>query len=124
MALHILVVDDDADVLPVLIEILQETGYVVTAADSALAMREVLAGKRAVDAVVLDCTMPGEPSAQLALHAKALKLPVVMISGSDEAMQFAEENGLQLLAKPFKMAELLDAISSAMASGEFGQRGA
>ena len=124
MALHILVVDDDADVLPVLVEILQTSGYTLTAADSGLAMREVLAGKRAVDAIVLDWTMPGEPSAQLALHARALKLPVVMISGSDEAMQFADENGLQLLAKPFKMAELLDAINSAAASGEFGQRGA
>ena len=123
MALHILVVDDDADVLPVLVEILQTSGYTLTAADSGLAMRDVLAGKLAVDAIVLDWTMPGEPSAQLALHARALKLPVVMISGS-EAMQFADENGLQLLAKPFKMAELLDAINSAAASGEFGQRGA
>ena len=53
----------------------------------------------AIDAVVLDCGMSGEPSAQLALHAKSLSLPVVMISGHIEAMQFADENGLQLLAK-------------------------
>jgi DNA-binding response OmpR family regulator len=123
LALHILVVDDDVDVLPVLVEILQASGHVVSAADSGLAMREVLAGKRAVDAIVLDWTMPGEPSAELALHAKALKLPIVMISGSEEAMQFADEHSLQLLAKPFRMAELLDAINSAVASGEFGQRG-
>ena len=56
-------------------------------------MREILAGEsRAVDAVVLDCKMPGEPSAKLALHAKSLRLPVVMIAGSGAAMQFAEKN--------------------------------
>jgi hypothetical protein len=61
-------------------------------------MRHVLAGEGlAVDAIVLDCRMPGEPSAQLALHAKSLRLPVVMISGHIEAMKFAEENHLQLL---------------------------
>jgi DNA-binding NarL/FixJ family response regulator len=74
----------------------------------------------AIDAVVLDCGMPGEPSAQLALHAKSLSLPVVMISGHIKAMQFADENGLQLL----RMAGLLNAIDEAMRSGEFGQRDA
>ena len=47
-----------------------------------------------------------------------------MISGSMEAMQFADENGLQLLIKPFRIADLLSAIDQAMGSGEFGQRGA
>src|ERR1044071_9178169 len=101
MTLHILVVDDDKDVLSVLVEILVQAEFAVTAADSGLAMRETLIGDGPrVDAVVLDCDMPGEPSAQLALHAKSLRLPVVMISGSVEAMQFADENGLQLLTKP------------------------
>lgn len=68
--------------------------------------------------------MPVEPWAQFALHAKALKLPVFMISGSNDAMQFADANGLQLLAKPYRMANLLAAIEAAIASGEFGQRSA
>jgi DNA-binding NtrC family response regulator len=124
MTQHILVVDDDQDVLPVLVEMLRDAGFTATPADSGVAMREVLAGESpAVDAVVLDCKMPGEPSAQLALHAKSLRLPVVMISGNGEAMQFAEGNGLQLLEKPFRMAELLTAIDEAIASGKFGQRG-
>src|SRR5207253_742984 len=65
---------------------LSSTGFETTQADGDTAMREVLAGKGlAVDAIVLDCKMPGEPSAQLALHAKQLRLPVVMISGSSAA---------------------------------------
>src|ERR1051325_9891884 len=123
MTLHILVVDDDKDVLSVLVEMLVQAEFAVTAADSGLAMRETLIGDGPrVDAVVLDCDIPGEPSSQLALHAKSLRLPVVMISGSREAMQFDDDNGLQLLHKPFRLPGLLNAIDQAMGSGEFGQR--
>ena len=126
MALHILVVDDDADVLAVLVQMLRASGFIVTAADTGIAMREILADKvlLPIDAVVLDSAMPGEPSAQLALNAKNLRLPLVMISGSPEAMNFAEENHFQLLHKPFRMADLVGAIGAAMMSGEFGQRDA
>lgn len=125
MARHILVVDDDLDVLPVLVDMLQVSGFVVTSASSGLAMREVLADEGlAVDAVVLDCAMPGEPAAELARHAKSRSLPVVMISGSMDAMRLADENGMQLLTKPFRIAALVNAIDEAIGSGEFGQRGA
>jgi DNA-binding response OmpR family regulator len=125
MTLHVLVVDDNEDVLTVLVEMLRDAGFCVTPADSGGAMRDILGVENpAIDAVVLDCRMPGEPSAQLALHAKSLNLPIVMISGNIEAMQFADENGLQLLAKPFRMAGLLNAIDEAMRSGDFGQRDA
>ena len=101
------------------------SGFITTAATSGLAMREILIENGLkIDAVVLDCLLPDEPSAQLALHAKALRLPVVMISGSMEAMQFADEHGLQLLSKPFRMPDLLRAINDAFGSGEYGQRDA
>ena len=126
MALHILVVDDDADVLSMLVEMLRVSGFIVTAAESGIVMREILGDKLLLplDAVVLDCTMPGEPSAQLALHAKSLGLPVVMVSGSFEAIKLAEENGLQLLRKPFRMPDLQAAIREAINSGAFGERDA
>jgi DNA-binding NtrC family response regulator len=108
------VVDDDEDVLTMLVEMLRDAGFCVTPADRGRAMRDILGVENpAINAVVLHCRLPGEPSAQLALHAKSLNLPVVMISGHIEAMQFADENGLQLLAKPFRMAGLLNAIDEA-----------
>ena len=120
---RILVVDDDQDVRSVLVEMLLEAGFSVTPANSGVAMRESLTTKdHGVDAIVLDCLLPGEPSAQLALHAKSLHLPVVMISGNVEAMTFADDHGLQLLWKPFGAADLMTAINEAMGSGEFGQR--
>jgi two-component system, cell cycle response regulator CpdR len=117
------VVDDDSDVLDVLVAMLEESGCVATPADSGAAMRDALARLgMAIDAVVLDCLMPGEPGTKLALYAMELKLPVVMISGSPEAIKFAAENGIQLLGKPFRSAELISAIETALSSGEFGQR--
>jgi DNA-binding NtrC family response regulator len=121
--MHILVVDDDRDVRDVLLQMLAMSGFATTAADSAIAMREILAGDEIrIDAVVLDCLMPGEPSAELALHAKGLRLPVVMISGDPGSMKFAHEHNLQLLHKPFGRDDLITAIEVAVASGKFGQR--
>lgn len=88
MGLHLLMVDDDADVRSTLVDLLLEAGFTVTSADNGIAMREVFAGKRSgVDGVVLDWGMPGDPSTGLALHAQSLGLPVVMISGSIEATE-------------------------------------
>jgi DNA-binding NtrC family response regulator len=77
-----------------------------------------------ISAVVLDGDMYGEKSASLADHLKGLSIPLVMISGSPTIMEFAQENGLQLLSKPFKSDELDEAIKKAFGSGEFGQRDA
>jgi len=125
MAPHILVVDDDGDVRDVIIEILLDHGFATTAASSGGAMREILAADGPpVNAIVLDALMPGEASSDLAVFAEFLRLPLVMISGSHECMAFAADHNLQLLHKPFRAAELIEAIESAVASGQFGQRDA
>lgn len=120
---HILVVDDDEDLLRVLVAMLEAAGFAVTAADSGVTMREILAATdRNIDAVVLDWLLTGEPSTDLALSAKKLSLSVVIISGNAEALRFATEHGLQTLQKPFRSAALLTAISQAIDGGEFDQR--
>lgn len=125
MARHVLVVDDDGDVRDVMMGMLQDNGFVATAATGGVAMRNILAAAAApIDAIVLDAVMPGEESDTLALYAKTLRIPVVMISGSGESIKFAEENGLQLLRKPFRIPQLIEAVEAAIASGQFGQRDA
>src|SRR3954451_25271475 len=99
---HILVVDDEDGVRDVLAAMLQEHGFRTTAVNSGIAMRQVLARDGLpVDAVGLDCLMPGELGPALALKARSLRLPVVMISGIQDAMEFADENGFQLPVRPF-----------------------
>ena len=119
---HVLVVDDNGDVREVIVAGLQIHNYRVSAAPSGSVMRDFLETGDPVDCVILDALMPGEASASLALHLKERAIPVVMISGSPEAMKYAVDNGLQLLHKPFHLRELYSAVNTALASGEFGQR--
>ena len=119
---HILVVDDDGDVLAILRDIREDRNYRVSSAVDGITMREFLEGDDPVDAIVLDAAMPGEARATLALHAKDLGLPLVVTSGNPDDMQFALDNGIQLLEKPFKAQDLVDAIIKALGSGEPGQR--
>jgi hypothetical protein len=66
--------------------------------------------------------MPGETTTSLILHLKERQIPVVVISGSLEALNYAEEKGLKLLQKPFRSQEFYGAVLKALAGGEFGQR--
>jgi two-component system OmpR family response regulator len=119
---HILVVDDNGDVREVIVDVLQLQNYRVSTASSGSVMRDFLETGDAVDCVILDVLMPGEASASLALHLKERGIPVVMISGSPEAMKYAANDDLQLLRKPFHLQEIYTAVNTAIASGEFGQR--
>ena len=118
----ILVVDDNADVRDVIVDTLQEHNFSITGVSSGSMMRDFLETGDTVDCVILDALMPGEASASLALHLKERGIPVVMISGSPDAMKYAMDNGLQLLRKPFRSQELYSAVNMALASGEFGRR--
>jgi two-component system OmpR family response regulator len=119
---HILIVDDNGDVRDVIVDSLQTHDFRVSSAPGGSVMRDFLETGDTVDCVILDVLMPGEASASLALHLKERGIPVVMISGSPEAMKYAMDNGLQLLRKPFHLQELYSAVNTALASGEFGQR--
>ena len=100
----------------ILVELLREIGYRVTSADGGDAMRAVLdRTDHGIDVVVLDFLLPGEQGSSLALHVtQDLGLPVLLISGSDEATEFATDHNLQLLQKPFHSGQLAEAITQAM----------
>ncbi len=119
---HILVVDDDSNVRDVLVEMIREHGYRVSWAVDGKSMREFLQGNGPVDVVVLDVLLPDESGADLALYVRKLGLALVMISGSPDALEFAEANNLQKLNKPFRSHELIDALMKALRNGEPGRR--
>jgi FixJ family two-component response regulator len=66
--------------------------------------------------------MPGEASLSLALHLKEHDIPVIIISGSSDPMNYAADNGLQLLRKPLRLQELHSAVIAALGAGELEQR--
>jgi len=119
---HILVVEDDSDVRQVIADQLEELGYRVSLADNGETMRAFLQTLDPIDLIVLDGVMPGEQSESLALHAAERKIRLVMISVSPEHMQKANSRADQLLAKPFRSADLKRAVETALASDTFGQR--
>jgi DNA-binding NtrC family response regulator len=118
---HVLVVDDDGDVRDVVKAILEEHGFQVSLAASGREMHQRLDAD-AVQVVILDVTVPGEPSALLARRALDLGLPVVMISGNLGVWEQYADHQHQLLHKPFQMQELVAAVQRALTSGIAGQR--
>jgi DNA-binding response OmpR family regulator len=119
---RILLVEDYDPVRELTANVLEDRGYRVSTVPGGATMRDFLRTDDRVDAIVLNAVTPGENGASLARHAKDLRLPVVMISGSPEIVSFAAEHGLQLLRKPFRGEELYAALDEALSSGEFGQR--
>src|SRR3984885_10425458 len=119
---HVLAVDDSGVVRQVIAAMLRKDGYRVTTAKDGASMRDRLQQGDPVDAIILDVMMPGESSDSLARYARALGIPVVMISGSLKTITFAEIDGLQLLQKPFGFEGLTSALTQALESGQYGQR--
>ena len=121
---HILVVEDNNVGRNAVANTLKTRGYVVSSVPDAASMRALIDTETGFDAVVLDASHLGESGTSLALYAKAHRLPVVMMSGTKSAMVFAEQNGLQLLRRPFRPEQLDAALSKVMGSSIYGRASA
>jgi len=104
---HILVIEDNDVGRNAVTNTLKTLGYEVSSVPDAASMRALIATETGIDAVVLDASHLGESGTSLALHAKAHRLPVVMMSGTKSAMVFAEQHGLQLLRNRFGPSSLM-----------------
>ena len=108
----ILVVDDDPNILDVVSELLDMEGYrVATAANGAEALRAV--EEQLPSLVLLDMRMPVLDGWGFAkeLHARGVKLPILVMTAAQNARLWAEEIGAQgYVAKPFEVPALLDAV--------------
>lgn len=116
MRKRILVVDDDADVAEPLGLLLSRAYDVDLAANGAEAIE--LVGRTHYDAVVLDLVMPVVDGAAFKawLDQQRLDLPVLLVSGSEDLVERAQQLGVpDHLAKPIdpgvlreRLAALLD----------------
>jgi two-component system, OmpR family, response regulator len=112
---HILVVDDNEAVREVIASMLQEHHYCVSTASDGSEMRDFLETGDMVDCIILDALMPGEATPSLLLHLRQQNIPVVVISGSPDALEHVTDDGLQFLQKPFRSQELCSAVNTALA---------
>ncbi len=110
----ILVVDDEAGNVEVLLLVLQEEGYRAVSAANGRQGLEMLASTR-IDLVILDLMMPvlngAEMGAAMRASAELKNIPILMISGLSEAgvrQQFGAYDAF--LRKPFQIEPALSVI--------------
>jgi signal transduction histidine kinase len=117
---HVLIVDDDQDILDAMTHLLQSWGCAVTRARSvAEARAAVRKSGRKLDAVISDFRLSGRETgldAIAALHEEFGPLPAIVISG-DTAPQVrsnVERAGHRLLCKPVAPARLRSLLNNLM----------
>jgi two-component system OmpR family response regulator len=114
---HILVVDDEEDILGLLTEFFRKHGHSVTAATSGTAMFAALE-RESIDLVVLDIMLPDEDGFSLCRRLRASsRVPVIMLTAmADHTDRIV---GLELgaddyLVKPFDARELLARVKAVL----------
>jgi PAS domain S-box-containing protein len=119
----IMVVDDDEAVRSLTRDMLEQCGFAVVTADDGVAAIELLREQPfAVDAVLLDMTMPrlsGEDTYRGLLELRR-DLPVIVASGyseQDTIDRFGSPRPRAFLQKPYRIGELRVAIERARARG-------
>lgn len=118
---HILLVDDEAQVVQVTGELLTSLGYRVTGKTSAFdALALFLKSPADYDLLLTDLTMPELTGVELCKKVKAVRsdLPVVLITGYSEQLprEAADDAGVdQYCMKPVSMRELSAIVHNTMA---------
>lgn len=113
---HILVVDDEPNVLITYRLILQQRGYEVSAAISSEEARKALLDKE-IDLLLCDLSLEKQENGfdviDLA-RQKNPQMPAVLLTGyaTPEANERAEASGIPVLFKPIDINELLETISA------------
>ena len=119
----ILLVEDDDEVAALASEMLFQLGYEVTRAASAAAALGSLADGRSVDLIFSAIMLPGGMNGvELAQEIKRRRsdIPILLTSGySEGAVNVAEAAGIQILAKPYQIAELAAALDAAKSKLSF-----
>ena len=118
MAVTILVVDDEVDVLEMIEVGLQSAGYHVLLADSGERAIDIFKDQRA-DLVICDIRMPGMDGITTVTRLREHDpgLPVVMITGflTPETIEQCEQLGdVNLVGKPFVFRELSKAVKAGL----------
>jgi len=114
---HVLIVDDERDILDPLAAYVSKNGFRVSKAADARAARDILAA-HAVDIALIDIMMPGEDGLALTGFIRATsKVPVILLTAKGEETDRIV--GLELgaddyVTKPFSPRELVARIKAVL----------
>jgi putative two-component system response regulator len=115
---RILVIDDEAVIRMLMLEILEAAGHEVVGAETAERALTLLEESE-FDLVVSDIVMPGLSGLELlgAVRARRASLPVVLVTGAgtyDTLSQALTRGAAGLVTKPFAHVELQNAVADAL----------
>jgi len=107
---HILVVDDDKEACTLLERILSEDGFLVTVADSRMALMRCLE-EYAIDLITLDISLNGDDGLEVARHLRETRdTPIVIITArtaADDRVHGLESGADDYITKPFDRREVI-----------------
>jgi CheY-like chemotaxis protein len=114
------VVDDDADILEALSEILESEGFGIRQARNGLQALELLEPLRP-DLILLDLMMPVMDGWEFAEHIRRrpdwAQIPVILLSADRNIGDNARKLGaVGYLAKPFELSALLNLVQASLTS--------
>jgi two-component system response regulator (stage 0 sporulation protein F) len=123
-ASRVLVVDDDAEMRALLLDVLRQEGYEVAEAEdgagAVLALRD-----RPYDVILIDKNMPGPSGLDLlsGLRSVAPRSRTIMMTAFGDLASYVEaieKGALEFLFKPFRMDEMRAAVAKALAAHDTG----
>lgn len=109
----ILVVEDDAIVRMLIVDVLEELEFnVLEAADAEEALKVVQNAAQVIDLMMTDVGLPDMDGKQLAVKVRELRptLPILFASGYAENIDVPD--GMQVIAKPFSIDQLRDKVKA------------
>jgi DNA-binding response OmpR family regulator len=115
-ATKILIVDDDQGSRDLLSEVLASNGYVVAAVEDGAAARDEIARNGGYDIVIADLRMPNGSGLDLFrdLRRRSQQEELILMSSfmtGSERQQALALGACALLDKPFRLTQLLEAVS-------------
>ncbi|MFL1504918.1 response regulator [Pseudomonas sp. O64] len=114
----ILVVEDDAIVRMLIVDVLEELEFsVLEAADAQEALQLVENTDQVIDLMMTDVGLPDMDGKELATKVRELRpaLPILFASGYAESIDVPA--GMQVIGKPFSIDQLRDKVKSMLPVG-------
>ena len=112
----ILVVEDDAIVRMLIVDVLEELQFKVLEADGGTAALVLLENRDTlIDLLMTDVGLPQMDGRELATRARALRpsLPILFASGYAESLEVPA--GMHVIGKPFSIDQLRDKVKGLLA---------
>ena|SRR5579862_859995 len=113
---HILLLEDDSGIVDLLLILLEEAGYYVSATARVNDAKQMLERSK-VDLLIADILLPDGVAFPAIDEAKTRNIPYLLMTGSARHMAQLEANGEFHLAKPFKLTDFTDAVLARIGLG-------